>query len=122
MLEPPLPNSFYIQDYWVFSLVSLCTPFHFISGGLLSLADWSLKHRVADASNLRLKRAIYHFCGSWFPKKPRRNFSKNSKLENPQKLLVKQGKIPIVPVLQVGKLRHRPSLQPITHNLNLPMI
>lgn len=67
---------------------------------------------MADAcvanSNLRLKWTIYYFCDSCFPKEYRGNSNKNSKLETPQNLHVKQGRIPVVPALQVGKLRHRP--------------
>lgn len=65
-----------------------------------------LQHRMADAcaadSNLRLKRTIFYFCSSCFPKKHRGNFNKHGKLENLQNLHVKQKKI-----LQEGKLRHR---------------
>lgn len=61
---------------------------------------------MADAcaadSNLRLKRTIFYFCSSCFPKKHRGNFNKHGKLENLQNLHVKQKKI-----LQEGKLRHR---------------
>lgn len=35
------------------------------------------------------------------------NFNKISKLETPQNLHVKQRRIPIIPVLQVGRLRQR---------------
>lgn len=72
----------------------------------------SLQQGTADAcvagSGLTWKRITHCFCGSCFATKHLGDFNKNNKLENPQDWHVKQERIPIVPVLQVGKLRHRP--------------